>query len=83
MGETDNTNNESTLQQEAPPQWMGDLTEREIKEVKLAVHYLRNFNHGTTGHNQLVLIAKLAFKLDLQEQRNKGPLHFASTVDPV
>ena len=44
--------------------WMNELTEREAKEVAFAVMYFNQFNHGTTGHNQLVLIAKLAEMLN-------------------
>lgn len=36
------------------------LTERELKEILHALHYEKFCNHGTTGHNQLLLIAKLA-----------------------
>lgn len=35
------------------------LTEREVKEIKHAIFYANECGHGTTGHNQLVLIAKL------------------------
>lgn len=40
------------------------LDDRQQKEVKLADLYARDFNHGTTGHNQLLLIARLAELLD-------------------
>lgn len=40
-----------------------ELTERELKEIKHALFYVNDCNHGTTGHNQLVLIAKLAVRL--------------------
>lgn len=47
---------------------MGDkiliLTEREIKEIKHALLYLIECNHGTDGHSRLILIAKLAMHLD-------------------
>jgi hypothetical protein len=36
------------------------LTEREVKEIKHAIFYANECGHGTTGHNQLVLIAKMA-----------------------
>lgn len=36
------------------------LTQREMKEVLHALMYERYCNHGTTGHNQLLLIAKMA-----------------------
>lgn len=37
-----------------------ELTERELKEVRLALFYESECNHGTAGHNRLLLIAKLA-----------------------
>jgi hypothetical protein len=42
---------------------MLELTERELKEIKHALFYVNDCNNGTTGHNQLVLIAKLAIHL--------------------
>jgi len=36
------------------------LTEREIKEIYHALFYEKHLNHGTAGHNQLLLIAKMA-----------------------
>mgnify|MGYP000113615389 CR=1 FL=1 len=36
------------------------LTEREVLEIKHAIFYANECKHGTTGHNQLLLIAKFA-----------------------
>ena len=36
------------------------LTTREVKEIDLALYYERKCNHGTAGHNRLMLIAKMA-----------------------
>lgn len=36
------------------------LTERELKEIHHALWYERFANHGTVGHNMLVIIAKFA-----------------------
>ncbi len=41
------------------------LDERQAKEIKLAEVYTRDFSHGTTGHNQLLLISRLAELLDV------------------
>lgn len=45
------------------------ITERELSEIKLAMLYVNECNHGTAGHNQLVLLDKFAkhlgFTLDL------------------
>ena len=34
------------------------ITTRELKEIGHAMQYAQNWAHGTTGHNQLMLIAK-------------------------
>jgi hypothetical protein len=53
--------------------WYSELSEREQKEINLADFYSENLAHGTTGHNQLMLIAKLGKKLNEYEDRlNKG-----------
>lgn len=44
--------------------WTDELNERQIKEVDFALVYDNSFNHGTAGHNRLLLIAKLAELLD-------------------
>lgn len=36
------------------------ITQRELKEIHLAMLYSSTFNHGTDGHNRLNLIAKFA-----------------------
>lgn len=36
------------------------LTARELNEIKLALYYEKHCAHGTAGHNQYMLIAKLA-----------------------
>jgi hypothetical protein len=45
--------------------WRAQLDERQRKQVAFAETYLREFNHGVVGHNDLVLIAKLAELLDV------------------
>jgi hypothetical protein len=39
---------------------------REIKEIKLALFYAKHCNHGTAGHNRLMLIANMANALGIQ-----------------
>lgn len=46
------------LAQESPSTL--ELTERELTEIKHALFYYAECNHGTVGHNMLVIIAKLA-----------------------
>lgn len=45
------------------------ITQREQQEIYHAMFYVKMLNHGTVGHNMLVLIAKLAedrgFVLDI------------------
>lgn len=40
------------------------LDDRQRQEIELAKVYERDFHHGTTGHNQLMLIALLARLLE-------------------
>lgn len=53
------------------PSWYNLLTEREIREVEFARLYAKEFNHGTDGHNRLVLITKL---VDILNQSYLPPL---------
>jgi hypothetical protein len=46
------------------PEWRDQFTEREQKEIKLAEVYYEQFSHGTTGHNQLIIIARMSHLLD-------------------
>lgn len=48
-----------------PVEWRAQLSERERKEIHFAELYAAEFSHGTTGHNALLLIAKLAEQLDI------------------
>ena len=52
--------------------WRNGLDERQRKEVEWAEKYVGEFNHGTVGHNQLVVIAKLAGLLDEIEKVVSG-----------
>ena len=45
--------------------WRQMLDERQRKAIAFAETYVRDFNHGTVGHNDLVLIARLAELLDV------------------
>lgn len=49
-----------------PQNWRSALLdERQHKEIAFAEVYTRDFHHGTTGHNALLLIARLALLLDV------------------
>ena len=54
-----------TLLNDEPWNWEKHLSDREINEIRLAIHYTKRLNHGTAGHNRLTLIAKLATMLDI------------------
>lgn len=41
------------------------LSDRELQEIQHAMYYRNYLNHGTAGHNQLLLIAKLAAHLGI------------------
>lgn len=45
-----------------------DLTfdERELKEIHHAIYYKNYLHHGTTGHNQLMLLGKIAEALGFE-----------------
>lgn len=38
--------------------WLENFDKRQQSEIQLAVTYARQYGHGTTGHNQLMIIAK-------------------------
>jgi hypothetical protein len=45
--------------------WRKVLDDRQRKAIAFAETYVHEFNHGTVGHNDLVLIARLAELLDV------------------
>jgi hypothetical protein len=47
--------------------WENHFTPREIQEIKFAEIYAKDFAHGTTGHNALMIIAKMAALLNGQK----------------
>lgn len=47
--------------------WMEDFDTRELKEINFAQEYVRNFNHGTSGHMAYTVIAKLVEKINEME----------------
>ncbi len=44
--------------------WMKNFTDRDIKEIDFSIIYADNFNHGTNGHNEKIIIAKMANMLN-------------------
>lgn len=49
------------------------LDEHQRKAIAFAETYVRDFNHGTVGHNDLVLIARLAELLDIAAGLKEAP----------
>lgn len=47
------------------PLWYRVFSEREVKEIQLALNYKELLNHGTSGHLEYTVIAKLAKLLEL------------------
>lgn len=45
-------------------EWRDIYVDRQRRELDLAELYARDFHHGTTGHNQLMLIGSLADLID-------------------
>lgn len=61
-----------------PPQWMADLSEREQMQILHAREYARKWGDaGIPGHSQLLIMARLAKKLDDIEYRATHPLFAA------
>src|SRR5690242_6214769 len=63
---------------------LAKLDERQRKEVSFARDYSINFNHGTDGHNRLLLIAKLADMVDILDSTNENILRlldWANSID--
>lgn len=54
-------------------EWRAAFTDREQKEIAFAELYAAQFSHGTTGHNALLLIAKLAEHLDIAAGVRQSP----------
>ena len=52
--------------------WREDLTDRERKELEFAELYDKEFSHGTDGHNRLLLISKIASRLDHEEEKSNN-----------
>lgn len=55
----------ATLAPAVPSIWREQLTERERMQIAWAETYAASFRHGATGHNDMLLIARLAELLDV------------------
>ena len=40
--------------------WFGHLDDRQQSQVRFAIIYARDFHHGADGHNNMMIIAKMA-----------------------
>lgn len=56
------------------------ITQRELLEIKQNLFYVAECNHGTAGHNQMVLIAKLAEHIGFRLEVTDGMPVFAVVV---
>lgn len=54
--------------------WQARLEKRQRREIAFARLYARDFNHGTAGHNRLLLIAGLAGMLDAMAALAQEPI---------
>ena len=55
------------------PLWYRVFSEREVKEIQLALQYKEFYNHGTSGHMEYTVIAKFAKlleELEITSQQN-------------
>ncbi len=51
------------------PSWLRDFfDERQIQEVEFCLVYVRQFRHGTDGHNGRIVLAKLARLIHLIDE---------------
>jgi hypothetical protein len=59
--------------------WMNQLDERQQKEIAFCVVYAMQFAHGSSDHNRMILIARLAAMLDdceiQQDKQRKSNEH--------
>lgn len=44
-----------------------ELTERELQAIRWALTYLNHFSHGAAGHNDLIVLAKLALHMGFEQ----------------
>lgn len=56
-------------------------TKRELQEIYHALFYAETTAHGTVGHNQLLLIAKLAKQFGFRLERDEHYEHYALYVE--
>lgn len=54
--------------EETNTEWRKHFDERQQKEIDFAFVYVRDFHHGTDGHNAKLIIAKMAEILTNQEK---------------
>lgn len=52
------------------PLWYRVFSEREVKEIQLALNYKELLNHGTSGHLEYTVIAKFAKLIEFLNPRN-------------
>lgn len=62
--------------------WLNYFDERQQKEIEFCRLYALNFNHGTDGHNAKLIIARMAYRLDEQENTLKEALMAIAKLTP-
>lgn len=60
----DNEQKEGATEAAKKALWAIGFTKRELKEIQFCRIYARDFAHGTNGHNERLIIAKMADLLD-------------------
>lgn len=51
--------------------WQQYFDDREIKEINYSILYQNMFNHGTSGHHEKIIIAKMAALLNRYQEVDK------------
>jgi hypothetical protein len=55
---------EEPEQPQPPPDWLVHFDDRQRKQIAFSRLYARDFAHGATGHNDMMIVAKMAELLD-------------------
>lgn len=54
------------------PVWFEKFDERQQQQIRFSRLYAREFHHGANGHNDMMIIAKMAELMDEMERQIKG-----------
>lgn len=61
------------IEPQSAPAWFDSFDERQKSQIRFSRLYEREYHHGADGHNNMMIIAKMARYLDAFESQ-KGKL---------